>query len=73
VVKIAATHDEFIDLCRRETLQPDESAITRGIRMAQENQWDKIVERLEAHIEDALNSNQKPVLASESEVEATIA
>src|SRR5204863_2189814 len=30
VVKIASKHDEFIETCRNETLQPDESAIARG-------------------------------------------
>jgi glycosyltransferase involved in cell wall biosynthesis len=60
VVKIASTHEEFIELCRQETLQPDESAVARGIQMAEENQWEMIVERLEGHIDDALRTvNQK--------------
>src|SRR2546430_5737894 len=32
VVKIASTHEQFIDTCRNETLQPDEGAIARGDR-----------------------------------------
>jgi glycosyltransferase involved in cell wall biosynthesis len=58
VVKIASTHDEFIELCRNETLQPDESAIARGIQMAQENQWETIVMKLEGHIEDVFQKSR---------------
>jgi len=58
VVKIASTHDQFIEFCRKETLQPDEAAITRGIQMAEENQWDAIVEKLEGHIEDVFKSKK---------------
>ena len=56
VVKIAREHEKFMDLCRNEALQPDEAAIARGIRMAEENQWETIVQKLEGHIEDALGS-----------------
>ena len=73
VVKIGATHDEFIELCRKETLQPDESAIARGIQMAQENQWDTIVEKLEGHIEDVLRLKQTRARTSQTEVETAVA
>jgi glycosyltransferase involved in cell wall biosynthesis len=59
VVKIARGHQEFIHLCRQEALQPDEPAIARGIQMARENQWELIVQKLEAHIEDVLREKQK--------------
>jgi glycosyltransferase involved in cell wall biosynthesis len=73
VVKIAATHDEFIELCRKETLQPDESAITGGIQMAQENQWETIVEKLEGHIADVFQNKEKRARTSEQEVTTAIA
>lgn len=73
VVKIAVSHDEFIDLCRKETLQPDESAIARGIQMAQENQWETIVEKLEGHIEDVLRLKQQRARTSANEVATAIA
>jgi len=57
VVKVARTHEEFIEACRRECLQPDEQALARGIQMAEENQWDTIVEKLEGHIADVLKNS----------------
>jgi glycosyltransferase involved in cell wall biosynthesis len=71
VVKIARTHQEFIDFCRNETLQPDESAIARGIQMAEENQWESIVQKLEGHIEDAFRKKENRVSPSVSK--ATVA
>jgi glycosyltransferase involved in cell wall biosynthesis len=59
VVKIAREHERFIELCRNEALQPDEAAIERGIRMAEENQWETIVQKLEGHIEDALGAKRR--------------
>jgi glycosyltransferase involved in cell wall biosynthesis len=73
VVKIAAAHDKFIELCRKETLQPDEAAITRGIEMAQDNQWDTIVEKLEGHIADVLRMKEKRAHTSNKEVTTAIA
>jgi glycosyltransferase involved in cell wall biosynthesis len=58
VVKIAREHDKFIELCRQEALQPDEAAIARGISMAEENQWETIVQKLEGHIEDVLQKKR---------------
>jgi glycosyltransferase involved in cell wall biosynthesis len=58
VVKIAREHDKFIEQCRNEALQPDEAAVARGIRMAEENQWEAIVQKLEGHIEDALGAKR---------------
>ncbi len=54
VVKIANTHDEFIELCRQAVAEPDKTAIKLGLRMANENTWDLIVERLERHVREAL-------------------
>jgi glycosyltransferase involved in cell wall biosynthesis len=58
VVKISRQHDKFLELCRQEALQPDEAAIARGICMAEENQWEKIVQKLEGHIEDVLEKKR---------------
>jgi glycosyltransferase involved in cell wall biosynthesis len=71
VVKIARTHEQFIQFCRNECLQPDEQAIARGIRMAEENQWDSIVEKLEGHIADVLQNSRKP--AGQERVEVRVA
>jgi len=68
VVKIASTQEQFIETCRNETLQPDENAITRGIQMAEENQWDTLVHRLEGHIEDVFANNKSRARATRSEV-----
>lgn len=54
VVKVGYSHDEFMALCRDAILRPDEVAIERGLRMAGENTWDSIVEKLEKHVETAL-------------------
>jgi len=64
VVKIATTHEQFIEFCRNETLSPDEGAIARGIQMADENQWETIVQKLEGHIEDAFAAKETAALSS---------
>jgi glycosyltransferase involved in cell wall biosynthesis len=71
VVKIASTHEEFIETCRNETLQPDESAIARGIQMAEENQWETIVQKLEGHIADVFE--KKESRAGNTAAQATVA
>lgn len=58
IVKVAHSHDEFIELCRAEAAQPDQKAIERGLKMASENSWESIVDRLEQHIRDVLARNQ---------------
>jgi glycosyltransferase involved in cell wall biosynthesis len=68
VVKIASTHEQFIEICRNETLQPDESAIARGIQMAEENQWDTLVQKLEGHIADVFAKNKSRARATAGEV-----
>lgn len=54
VVKLANSHDEFIELCHRVLMQPDQVAIERGLKMADNNTWDAIVVKLEKHIEEAI-------------------
>jgi hypothetical protein len=41
-------------MCARALANPDEEAIQRGLNMANNNQWDAIVAKLEGHIEDVL-------------------
>jgi hypothetical protein len=72
VVKFARSHDEFIEFCRKETLQPDESAVARGIRMAEENQWEMIVENLEGHIRDVFQEKQSRARASSTTEAAAV-
>ncbi len=61
VVKIAHSQQEFIDLCRRLTQKPDNEAIQRGLKMAEENTWDAIVEQLENHLQNAIcRQSQRP-------------
>lgn len=67
VVKIASTHDQFIEICRNEALKPDESAIARGTQMAEENQWDTIVQKLEGHIADVFETKKSRRRASRGE------
>src|SRR5207237_1456540 len=42
VVKIANSHEEFINLCREVAQRADRDAIERGIQMAQANTWESI-------------------------------
>ncbi len=64
VVKVAASHDEFIELCRKAVADPDSAAIERGLKMAAENTWDSIVEKLENHVNEALAGRRIPVSAA---------
>lgn len=61
----------FLELCRKEVLEPDEQAIARGIAMAEENQWETIVEKLQGHIADALRAKESAGLARRQSAEAT--
>jgi hypothetical protein len=56
VVKIGSSHDEFISLCRDALTEPDRGAIERGLKMAANNTWECIVEKLEGHIHHALQN-----------------
>ena len=57
VVRIGRA-EEFVDLCRKAVLAPDEAAITRGLAMAEENQWETIVSKLEMHVREALRKKE---------------
>ena len=54
VVKVAHSHDEFIQFCRAAVEQPDQAAIDRGLKMAADNSWESIVNKLDQHIRDVL-------------------
>ena len=54
VVKVARSHEEFIEYCHAVLKNPDQAAISRGLKMVKQNSWDAIVERMEEHVRDAL-------------------
>jgi len=58
VVRIARTREEFLLLCEAALEQPDRERIARGLRMAQKNSWDAIVECLEGHVAETLNEKR---------------
>ena len=62
VVKIAADPAEFVAMCREQAATPDQMAVQRGLKMAQENTWEAIVAKLENHIEKALRQRENAVL-----------
>jgi len=64
VVKVARSHDEFIQLCRQEAAQPDQKTIERGLKLASENSWESIVNKLEQHVRDVLVRNNNEVQAA---------
>jgi glycosyltransferase involved in cell wall biosynthesis len=64
IVKVAHSHDELIALCREAAESPDQKAIERGLKMASENSWESIVNKLERHIRDVLVRDNKEVLAA---------
>ncbi|MDB6053566.1 MAG: glycosyltransferase [Verrucomicrobiales bacterium] len=64
VVKIARTHEEFIDLCKKAVEQADKSAIEAGIEMSNQNSWDSIVAKLEEHIRHAIKKGGEGKIVS---------
>jgi glycosyltransferase involved in cell wall biosynthesis len=75
-VNIAISQDCFVEMCIRALSNPDEEAIQRGLNMADNNQWDAIVAKLEGHIEDALKkkaATKKTGAARQPKLEAVAA
>jgi glycosyltransferase involved in cell wall biosynthesis len=68
VVKIAKSHEDFIQLCRAQAAKPDRDAIERGVGMAEQNQWESIVAKMEAHIQDVLLAKQQRTRRQSREV-----
>jgi len=54
VVNVAKDHDEFIAHCRKAIESPDNDRIRRGLKMAEDNTWERIVGKLEEHVEEVL-------------------
>lgn len=54
VVRVAKSHEEFIELCRAAAERPDKELIEKGLEMASANSWESIVEKMEGHIAQAL-------------------
>jgi len=59
VATIAASHDEFIALCRRVLREPDPERLRSGIELARKNSWESIVQKLECHIDDVLAARKE--------------
>ena len=58
VVKVAATHEEFVAHCEMSLAQPNARRIAAGMKMARNNSWESIVAHLEKHVEDVLESTE---------------
>jgi glycosyltransferase involved in cell wall biosynthesis len=58
VVRIADSHASFISACEEALAKPDPARIQRGLELAGRNSWEAIVDRLEQHITDALQSRR---------------
>lgn len=63
VIKVARTRGEFLALCEQALKQPDETAVKRGLELARENSWDRIVSELEGHIKAALRRRKAPAVS----------
>lgn len=54
VSRIGRSQAEFVEWCQREVASPSQTRIRRGLKLAANNTWEAIVERMEGHIADAL-------------------
>ena len=61
VVRVAATHKNFIADCAREASRPTKARIQRGLAMARRNTWDSIVTQLEQHVEEVIGAESRAV------------
>jgi glycosyltransferase involved in cell wall biosynthesis len=57
-IQVANNHDEFVALCQRAIERPEADRVERGLKMAADNSWERIVAELESHIAAALKRNQ---------------
>ncbi len=62
VVKIASSPAEFVQMCCEQVAQPDQVAVERGLKMANENTWEAIIAKLEGHIDRAIKTREHAVL-----------
>jgi glycosyltransferase involved in cell wall biosynthesis len=58
IVRVADSHKQFLEFCAREATRPTQARIRRGLQRASSNTWDSIVEQLEAHLEDAIETKR---------------
>jgi glycosyltransferase involved in cell wall biosynthesis len=58
VVKVVRTADEFVAACRRAAECPNRVGVRRGLKLASWNSWESIVEKLEAHVLQTINSSR---------------
>lgn len=63
VVTIAANRAEFIEACVRSAARPHPLRAAQGLKLARTNSWEAIVDKLERHIDDAIQRNS-PVAVS---------
>jgi len=61
VIRIAYSPEEFIELCRTALANPGKARIRRGLEMVKANSWERIVDALEGHIQEALDRSVGPV------------
>ncbi len=58
IVAIARNHEQFIKLAMTAAVSPDPHKIERGLRRAEGQSWDAIVDRLEEHVADVLRQGR---------------
>jgi glycosyltransferase involved in cell wall biosynthesis len=58
VVTVAATADEFVAACGRAAKKPNRVGVRRGLKLAARNSWESIVEKLEGHVLEIINSSR---------------
>lgn len=56
--RIAASHQEFIEICRKEAKSPSQHYIRKGLKLSQENTWEKIVGKMNEHMNDVISSRE---------------
>jgi glycosyltransferase involved in cell wall biosynthesis len=56
--KIAGSHAEFIDHCRRQVATPSAAMIRRGLKLAADNTWEAIVAKMDGHILDVFSAHR---------------
>ena len=59
VVHLADSHDSFLQACERLLKDPEAERLERGLRLAERNSWERIVEELEGHISECLERREE--------------
>jgi UDP-galactopyranose mutase len=62
VVKVAKSHEEFIQLCVQCAVEPDAKTIANGVKLAGENSWEHIIGQMTRHIVDVLEKEPEAPL-----------